>query len=342
MTWLKIIAARGSRDGLALLSLILFMACGAAIPVFATCGSANCFLVTGTEEGINNEGALTLDLSYRYVDLSRKLEGSSSVTEVLTPKIDFENDVILRNHHREIRTLNTMMQLDLDYGLSDRVTLFTTLPFLNDKRHEHFDDVGTLNEHFTNGDGTSGFGDIRFGARWAFEVRPKDILVGGLGLRLPTGPYRLLDGEGDINEPTIQPGTGATAITASLYYAHHPTLRGGEWFASGSYQANQGNDLRYRIGSEAILNLGFDRRLKGRATWSVQINSRWTARDEFLGSRVPSTGSTFVNVTPGIRLSASSGVSVYGFVQVPAYERVNETNLGPRGGLLFGISKLFQ
>jgi hypothetical protein len=342
MTSSNNLESRGARRRPAFLVVVLLASLGASISAFATCGSANCFLVTGTEEGTNNEGALSLDLSFRYVDLSRKLDGSSSVGEVLTPGIDLENGLIVRNHHREISTLNTLMQLNLDYGITDRVTLFTELPFFNDRRHEHFDDVGEPTEHFTNGDGTSGFGDVRAGARWALAVHPKDILVGGLGLRLPTGPYRLRDGEGAINEPTIQPGTGATAVAASLYYAHHPTVRGGEWFASGSYQANQGNDLRYRIGAEAVLNIGLDRRLRGHATWSAQFNSRWSARDEFVGLRVPSTGATFVNFTPGLRLAASSGVSVYAYAQIPVYEHVNESNLGPRGGILLGISKLLQ
>src|SRR5438093_4842757 len=158
----------------------------------ATCGSANCFLVTGTQEGVSASGILTVDLSYRFISQSRKLSGTKEVSEVLTPKVDFENGVLLPDHHREIRTQNTLVQVDLAYGLTPRLTLAGSLPIINQRDHEHWDDVGTVDEHFTRTDGTSGFGDVRLGARYALVVKTKNLLVGGLGVKLPTGAYRLL------------------------------------------------------------------------------------------------------------------------------------------------------
>src|SRR6266571_5363957 len=85
-------------------------------PVLATCGSANCFLVTGTQEGVGASGILTVDLSYRYIPQTRRLSGTKDVGEVLTPKIDFENRTIEPGHHREIGTQNTLVEIDLAYG----------------------------------------------------------------------------------------------------------------------------------------------------------------------------------------------------------------------------------
>jgi len=185
------------------------------VPALATRGSANCFLVTGTQEGVGASGILTVDLSYRYIPQTRRLSGTRDVSEVLTPKIDFESRVIEPDHHREIGTQNTLVEIDLAYGLTPRLTLAGSLPIINQRDHEHWDDVGIPGEeHFTRTDGSSGFGDVRLGARYAFLVKTKDILVGGLALKLPTGPYRLLDSEGAINEPTIQPGTGSTDVLA--------------------------------------------------------------------------------------------------------------------------------
>ena len=76
-------------------------------------------------------------------------------------------------------------------------------------------------------------------------------------------------------------------------------------------------------------------------TWSLQLNGRKTARDRFLGDPVPSTGATFVNLTPGLRLQASTSVSLYTFLQVPIYQDVNDDQLAPRTGLLAGVSKTF-
>ena len=52
-----------------------------------------------------------------------------------------------------------------------------------------------------------------------------------------------------------------------------------------------------------------------------------------------STGST--NVTPGIRLHAGPDLSFHGFVQLPAYQRVNESQLAPRTSVLLGLTRTF-
>lgn len=98
----------------------------------ASCGSSNCFLNTGTQEGVFAPGQVVLDLSYRYITQDRKLRGSSSTNEVLVPKVDFENGELELEHHRELRTVNTLAQLDVNIGLTERLTLAVALPFFND------------------------------------------------------------------------------------------------------------------------------------------------------------------------------------------------------------------
>lgn len=318
--------------------LLMLMSTASA---WATCGAANCFLVTGTEQGIGLRGHLSVDLTFRYILQDRRLSGSQEVSEVLTPKVDFENGVLEPDHHREIRTQNTLVQLDMAYGLTDRLTLVWELPLINERDHEHFDEVGTPEEHFTRQDGTSGFGDVRVGARYGLVVKSMDILVGGLLVKFPTGPYRLRDSEGEINEPTIQPGTGSTDFIASLLYSHQVIPLKAEWFVSGSRRINRENDLEYRFGDETQASAGVRYKTGRQVTWSLQVNGRRTSRDTFLGSGVPSTGSRLVNLTPGLKFETNSGTSIYGFVQIPVYEKVNEVNLAPRAGLLMGISHVF-
>ncbi|MEE8206535.1 MAG: hypothetical protein V3T82_06265, partial [Nitrospinaceae bacterium] len=79
-------------------------------------------------------------------------------------------------------------------------------------------------------------------------------------------------------------------------------------------------------------------RLNEKVSLSAQINTRISRRDEFLGMDVPNTGVTFVNVTPGVVLTASENTALYAHVQIPIYQRVNEVNLVPNWGLLMGIS----
>lgn len=42
---------------------------------------------------------------------------------MLTPKLDFENGVLEPDHHREFRTQNTLVEIDMSYGLTDRLAL---------------------------------------------------------------------------------------------------------------------------------------------------------------------------------------------------------------------------
>jgi hypothetical protein len=313
-----------------------------ATPAGATCGSANCFLITGTQEGVVPEGRLVVDLSYRYIPQDRKIEGSHSTDEVLTPRIDFENETIEPDHHREISTLNSLVQLDLSYGVGPRLAVVGSLPLINNRPHEHYDDVGTPDETYSGSDGTSGFGDVRVGVRGALLVKRNDLLVGGFVVKAPTGPYRLLDSEGLINEPTLMPGTGSWDWVASLHYSHMWSSSGLEAFASGAWRLNGTNPLEYRIGDEGVVNVGVSGRSGGKVTWSVQVNTRKAQRDEYLGERVQSTGSTYVNLTPGLRVtSGDSDLSFYGFVQVPVYQYANEAQLAPRTGVLLGVSKMF-
>ena len=313
----------------------------AALPARATCGSATCFLVTGTQEGLASAGTFRADLSFRYIDQDRKLSGSSDTDEVLVPKVDFEEGVLIPDHHREVRTQVSSFQLDLAYAATARVTILAGLPLIIDKDHEHFDDVGEPEEHFVGTDGTRGFGDAALGARFGLVVKPKDLLTGDLSVELPTGPYRLLDSEGDINEPTIQPGSGSYDFIGALHYSHHPFPSPFEWFVSGSYRRNGENDLRYRIGDEGVLSAGVAHGSGGKLQWSVQVNGRRAGRDRFLGDDVPSTGSTYVNLTPGLGITSESGTRFYGYVQYPVYQHVNEAQLAPSLSLILGVSRTF-
>ena len=297
--------------------------------------------MTHSEEGVETAGTFQIDLSYRYVDQSGKLEGSHSTSEVLVPKVNFEDQVIEPGHHREISTRNTLLRLDLAYGITPRLSVFGLLPLLVEKDHEHFDDVGTPGEHFTGGDGTRGFGDVAVGARYALLVKANDLLMGSLSVKLPTGAYKLLDSDGAINEPTIQPGTGSYDGLITLHYVRHPFPTPHEWFVAGSWRINGRNPLEYRIGDEIVVSGGYSYAAGQRWVVSLQANARHAGRDDYRGDGVPSTGSNAVSLSPGVRFRTGDRLELYGYVQLPVYQNVNEAQLVPRVGLLVGFSKSF-
>ena len=324
-----------------LTSAFLLLAVAATRPGVASCGSASCFLVTHAEEGVDSAGSFQVDLSYRYVDQTRMLDGSQTTSEVLVPKINFEDQLIEPDHHREISTRNTSVQLGLAYGITSRVSMFGILPLLVGKAHEHFDDAGTPNETFTNADGTSGFGDVVVGARYALLVKANDLLMGSVSLKVPTGPYKLLDSQGAINEPTIQPGTGSYDGLITLYYVKHQFPSSLEWFVSGSQRWNGRNSLEYQVGNETVLSGGVGYAHGERWIYSLQLNARHAGRDDYRGQGVPSTGSDALSLSPGIRFGPGKELELYSYVQIPVYQDVNEAQLAPRFGLIVGLSKRF-
>ena len=293
-----------------------------------------------TQEGPLPRRAFRFDLSYRYVDQSRMREGSSSTDEVLTPGVDFDHGELELDHHRELRTGFHLVQADLSYGLTARLSLLASVPLLSAKRHEHVILEGD-EEEFSDGDGTIGFGDVQVGARYAFLASSRDMFVATAAVKLPTGAHERLDTEGAITEPTLQPGSGSTDVSGGFTYSHQVQPRWTELFVSGGYRHNGTNDLDYQIGDEAQGAAGLTRRLGGAWTASIQVNLRHAARDRFLAEDVPSTGSTLVNVTPGLRYQTSSSLTLYAFLPVPVYQRVNEAQLTPKIGVVVGVSRQF-
>jgi hypothetical protein len=320
------------------------------VPTGATCGSANCFLVTGTQEGIANPGQVIVDLSYRFIPMDQIQRGSDSASEAVVPRIDFENDTIVPpgeiDSHNEFRTNNELLQLDLTLGITPRFALTVAVPFVNNKLHEHEHVVGGTPANptfgdFTNSDGTAGFGDIRLIGKYALFIHTKHLVVGGLGIKAPTGEYKLLDHDGTINEPTIQPGTGSWDGIASLYYAYEIFPHELNAFASASYQPTTENELDYKMASTLILSGGVGWRVSEKVDVSGQINLRQAAHDTFNGELVPSTGGRWVYFTPGVRFQGSPETALYTHVQIPIYQYVNEVNIVPRYGFIMGVSRAF-
>jgi hypothetical protein len=54
-----------------------------------------------------------------------------------------------------------------------------------------------------------------------------------------------------------------------------------------------------------------------------------------------STGGTLVYLSPGISVPVSQQVSLYGFVQLPVYQKVNGVQLAPRYTATLGLRYSF-
>jgi hypothetical protein len=305
----------------------------ATAPLASACDSTSCSLLTRGENLLVPKKKFRLDLSFGYTDESVLLSGSREVSTVLRPRVLLEAKRILPDFHSDIDGFDRSLQMDVTYGLGSRVNLSASVPLALWQAHEV--SHGTFRGEY----GTEGLGDTLVGAR--FALRPRR-LVAGFAVKLPTGDHEV-PGEfgGGIQDPILQPGTGAFDFVGSLQYGWRIDRLGLSASAAGSYQLTTTNDLDYRFGNQAIATLGVARPLVGRLAASLQAKLYHQGRNQYLGEGVPSTGGTFVYLNPGVRVSAAKGFSLYAFLLLVPYRHVNEAQLAPRVGVLTGVSKLF-
>jgi len=87
--------------------------------------------------------------------------------------------------------------------------------------------------------------------------------------------------------------------------------------------------------------LGVSGALGARVIGQFQVKAQLAGRHHFHGAPVPSTGHTLVELVQGLRIRVNRGLTTYGTLQLPAYIKVNESQLGPRLTLTAGFVTAF-
>jgi len=329
---------------------------------FASCGSASCFLVTGTEAGVQPKGKLSVDLRYSYAaaGLADGVSGNVAAVEVEGA----EGRRVILNEHKEQRTISQFYVLDASYGLTDRVTLDVVIPYRKQK-HTHVigqgeapDGLGSF-ESFTD----NGLGDVRVMGRYSILPTLRNLVVLGLGVDLPTGDSHARNSKGRLQEPTLQLGRRALGIVASVYQSYEMIPHLLNQFASVSYRHSVRGPNSYRYGDEYILSGGMSVKTLKIVTLTGQFNWRYVVHDEFTGTLaraqdptdvtfpdepividkvvkrrpVPNTGSTMLALSPGISVAVTERATFYFHAQVPIARDFNG-GVQQQTGFLFGVS----
>lgn len=330
----------------------------------ASCGSASCFLITGTEAGVQPKGKLVVDLRYAYAPSNAPDGGLSGRVAA----VDQERRRVILDEHQEHRTIAETTILDINYGLTDRVTLEVTVPYRKIK-HSHVIEVGETNggagdfESFQD----AGLGDIRVTGKYNFLPTLRNLIVLGLGVDLPTGDSHANNSLSRLQEPTLQLGRRTWGIVASIYQSYEVIPHRLSQFASASYRHGFTGANSYRFGDEYILTGGMNLKTLNIVTLTGQFNWRYIVHDEFTGDLrralflgdagfpgdpevidpvvkrrpVPNTGSTFLAFSPGISFALSDRASLYFHVQVPIARDFNggvEQETSFLGGLSMALN----
>jgi len=284
----------------------------------ASCGAAFCTLNTHWEtQGAWTGSGMRLDLRYEYIDLDQPLAGREKVSAGALPR-----------HHDEVRTLNRNLITTLDYSISSDWGVTVQAPWV-DRRHWH-----VHNHHGAQLPQSwefSELGDMRVIARHQLTSDGESLNTHGViaGLKLPTGETGVTNAEGDLAERTLQPGSGTTDAIAGMYL--NGPINFGTQIATGFLQAHIQYPLNarddFRPGNQYLLDLGMSYPLSPAWSGLMQLNAQIKDRDRGGEAEPLDSGGSFVWLSPGLSYTLTRAAKIYGFVQLPLYQRANGIQL---------------
>jgi len=323
-----------------------------ALPLFlianiahASCGSSYCMVNTNWDvQGLSNDSGLQADLRYSYAKADRWMAGASKrATE--TPSGSNEE---IENK----RTINQLVNLNLDYAINRQWGVTLGLPFVMRDHTHTFDAASGAFEQQAK---FSELGDIRLLGK--FKLGFGHDAGAGLrfGLKLPTGATDKTMSPPDPNDPTTpyalerssQPGTGSTDGILGAYYFQNAPGAGWGWFVNGQVQSAISIKDDYRPGTEVALDVGAHFEAAQGLNLLLQLNGQHRSRDT--GSNAnPASGGYAVNLSPGASYAITPQTQLYGYVQLPLVRYMNTDPAVAGSGQLaaswsatFGITQRF-
>ncbi len=307
-----------------------FCTAGTAV---ASCGSAFCFVNTNWSlQGIWTQPGPHVDLRYEYINQDQPMSGNDKVSVGEIPR-----------HHDEVSTLNKNTILTLDYGFSPEWGMTAVVPVV-DRDHEHIH-----NHHgeqlLEQWDFTK-LGDVRVQGRyqtnWGQTTMERAGFAGvTFGLTLPTGKTDVVNGEGEVAERSLQPGTGTTQLALSAYYREALPMQNSSWYAQVATLLPLGYHQNYKPGQQVGFDLGYRYDVSDNLGLNLQLNYIYKARDKGAEAEPEDSGGHTVAIAPGITYSFTPAVQIYGFAQLPIYRYVNGVQLTAKWAGTVGISVQF-
>jgi len=163
------------------------------------------------------------------------------------------------------------------------------------------------------------------------------------GFKLPTGKTNEYFGVGttdQIVDRGLQPGTGTWDVLLGFFKNGHLT-DDVHWFASGMWQRPLAQYQQFAEGQKITGSLGVRYTVSDTIIPQLQINAQNRWRDQGLQADIPNSGGEVVYLSPGIFVNVIDNTSLYGFVQVPIYQRAGGLELVADYTASFGVKHKF-
>jgi hypothetical protein len=158
-----------------------------------------------------------LNISFRYFKSYKHFNGTDEQTQRVLDETD-------------VRNYSKAMDIFLVRKINEKWSIGINLPILSNERTSLYEHVGNVKGNPRFSTFSQGIGDIRITAyKWLMPPRPgaKGNLLGGIGLKMPTGNYKAVDvfyyklgtniltRKGPVDQ-SIQLGDGGWGLTLEL------------------------------------------------------------------------------------------------------------------------------
>ncbi len=308
--------------------------CLALSPIaHASCGATSCNLINDRFAlGTWDRTGWSADLRLESVTQDRLHEGRRHIDASALP----DGEEAIERHTRNLNLVAT-----LENAIDPQWSVALRLPVLSrDHAHDLLDEeAGAPGAHerwrFTR------LGDVQALLRWQAPAPSTDVrwaLTGGL--KLPTGPRTVANGDGSVAERALQPGSGTTDL---ILGASARAVLGIADALSVQFSWIEALNEKdgFRPGRRLDLSAGWAHAMS--PGWSVllQANLGRRGRDSGVQAEPSMSGSTTFSLSPGASAVLGHDDSVYGFVQVPLLQRTNGVQLVPTWSLALGWTHAF-
>jgi hypothetical protein len=319
----------------------------------ASCGSASCFVVIGSQQQVSPAGVFTVNLSYTYTPNEIPPTGVGTIPFANQQK----KQLILANSKvTQLSTLIRTATLDINYGLTERIGLALLVPY------RYVTAIGQVGTGAVSSSDDRGIGDVMAKVKYNLLPTLRSMVVLEMGVYFPTGDYGYEGAPGQLLESTLQIGKGTFGFQPGFYQTYEMLPHRLNQFLSGHWRYNLRNSDGYQIGQEYALNTGLNFVTLPWLTFTTQFNFRHKTKDnieaalfEFQGAPfnravlldgnilnrpVPTTNSTYLAFSAGVVINVFDYGQLYAIAQLPLYRDFNG-NLQQATGYVFGMTKSF-
>jgi hypothetical protein len=293
----------------------------------SACSSCGCTLNSDwASQGFKASEGLSLDLR---TDFFTQRDLRTGTGRVARNSISFPTDQEIQQ-----RTVNRNTTLTLDYGINADWGVSVLLPYL----HRPHTTIAAGDTDVSESRSSS-LGDIRVVGRYQGFAAEHDwgvlaglkFATGGTGVRFRSGPQA-----GSALDRGLQPGTGSTDLLLGVY-TFGPVNQRFDYFGQALFQLPVTSKDGFKPGAGLNLTAGLRYVMDGPVVPHLQVNIRTERRESGVNADIPNSGATLAYLSPGLTWTVSDKLQVFGFVQVPIYQRVSGYQLEPKFSTSVGL-----